>query len=148
MTLGSTITLPDDHDVIAPDGSEVRVLLALQGGSMAHFRLPAGSVSKAVRHRTVEEIWYVLSGTGEMWRSDGKDASIVPLCPGTCLTIPVGVAFQFRAGAQEALAAVAVTLPPWPGAEEAEFVDGMWPRARHPLTPPPTRHRSPNSARS
>ena len=126
MTLGSTMTLPPEHDVLAPDGSEVRVLLALTGGSMAHFRLPAGSVSKAVRHRTVEEIWYVLSGTGEMWRSDGHDASIVPLNPGTCLTIPVGLAFQFRSNEQAPLTAVAITLPPWPGAEEAEFVEGVW----------------------
>jgi len=33
---------------------------------MAHFHLPAGQVSRAVRHRTVEEIWFVLSGRGEM----------------------------------------------------------------------------------
>src|SRR5271165_5959763 len=56
MKTFATMTLPDGHDAIAPDGSEVRVLLSLKGGSMAHFRLPAGQVSRAVRHRTVEEI--------------------------------------------------------------------------------------------
>jgi mannose-6-phosphate isomerase-like protein (cupin superfamily) len=92
----ATKTLPPAHDVIAPDGSEVRILLALKSGSMAHFRLPPGQVSQAIRHRTVEEIWYILSGSGEMWRSaDGQD-SITPLLPGTCLTIPLGVSFQFR----------------------------------------------------
>jgi hypothetical protein len=50
--------LPSAEDVIAPDGSEVRVLLALTGGSMAHFQLPAGRIARAVQHRTVEEIWY------------------------------------------------------------------------------------------
>lgn len=62
-----------------------------------------------------------------MWRSGGQQNHIVPLRPGTCLTIPVGAAFQFRATSAEPLAAVAVTLPPWPGENEAEFVNGNWP---------------------
>ncbi len=37
-------TLPDAPDVMAPDGSEVRILCRLSGGSMAHFTLPAGRV--------------------------------------------------------------------------------------------------------
>jgi mannose-6-phosphate isomerase-like protein (cupin superfamily) len=121
--MSSTMTLPGDFDVLAPDGSEVRVLLSLDGGSMAHFCLPAGQVSCAVRHRTVEEIWYVLSGAGEMWRSDGD---LVRLEAGVCLTIPVGVRFQFRSLGDQALAAVAVTMPPWPGEGEAEVVAGLW----------------------
>jgi mannose-6-phosphate isomerase-like protein (cupin superfamily) len=123
MMESSTMTLPADFDVLAPDGSQVRILLALAGGSMAHFTLPRGQVSGAVRHRTVGEIWYVLSGTGEMWRSDN---GTVPLEAGTCLTIPLGVAFQFRCVSDEALTAVAVTMPPWPGDDEAESVLGKW----------------------
>jgi mannose-6-phosphate isomerase-like protein (cupin superfamily) len=110
--------------VLAPDGSEVRVLLALSRGSMAHFRLQPGQVSRAVRHRTVEEIWYVLSGEGEMWQSGG---SVVGLETGVCATIPVGVAFQFRCSGNTPLDVVAVTMPPWPGEDEAEFVAGHWP---------------------
>ena len=121
--MSSIVALPEKFDVQAPDGSEVRVLLSLAGGSMAHFRLPVGEVSRAVRHRTVEEIWYVLSGAGEMWRSD---AGVVGLAPGVCLTIPVGVAFQFRVLGDEALCVVGVTMPPWPGDGEAELVEGVW----------------------
>jgi len=41
--------------------------------SMAQFQLRPGQTSTAVTHRTVEEIWYVLSGRGQMWRSqDGR----------------------------------------------------------------------------
>ncbi|HEY0182462.1 MAG TPA: cupin domain-containing protein [Rhodopila sp.] len=127
MKTGSTMTLPRVHDVLAPDGSEVRILLSLAGGSMAHFRLPAGQISRAVRHRTVQEIWYIVSGEGEMWRSREGDAAIVPLAPGTCLTIPVRTSFQFRSTGDAPLAAVAVTMPPWPGDDEAEIVDGKWP---------------------
>jgi mannose-6-phosphate isomerase-like protein (cupin superfamily) len=126
MQTASTMTLPDAYDVLAPDGSEVRILLSLNGGSMAHFQLQAGQTARAVRHRTVEEIWYILSGTGEMWRSSGGHAETIPLSPGTCLTIPLGATFQFRCTGNEPLAAVAITMPPWSDANEAEIVEGKW----------------------
>jgi len=127
MQTGSTMALPLDRTVLAPDGSEVRILLSVPGGSMAHFLLPAGQVSRAVRHRTVEEIWYVLSGVGQMWRSaDGRNGEIVSLSAETCLTIPVGTVFQFRCLGDQPLTAVAVTMPPWPGDGEAEPVKGKW----------------------
>lgn len=120
------MTLPADYDVLAPDGSEVRVLLSVPRGSMAHFRHPAGRVSQAVRHRSVEEIWYVVSGTGEMWRSDGQHDDVTSLAEGVCITIPAGTSFQFRTTGTEALAIVGVTMPPWPGEQEAEFVRPKW----------------------
>ena len=49
-------------DVMAPDGSEVRILAASSRGSMAQFTLPPGAVSKPVAHRTVEEVWLVIGG--------------------------------------------------------------------------------------
>jgi mannose-6-phosphate isomerase-like protein (cupin superfamily) len=110
----------------APDGSVVRKLLALPNGSMAHFELGAGKVSHAVTHRSVEEIWFVVSGRGELWRKQGEREEIVALEPGVCVTIPLGTHFQFRASASESLAAIAVTMPPWPGAGEAARVPGPW----------------------
>ena len=124
MTRFATITLPRDPTLVAPDGSDVRVLLGLAAGSFAHFELAAGVTSRAVRHRTVEEIWYVLGGHGEMWRSQDGDAEVVAMEPGTCLTIAVGTSFQFRSFGEEPLTAVAVTMPPWPGDAEAVPVDG------------------------
>ena len=76
----------------------MRVLLRLGGGSMAHFELAAGQVSRAVAHHAVDELWYVLSGHGQMWRRQGERQETVPLRPGTCLSIPAGTHFQFRAG--------------------------------------------------
>ena len=119
----ATRRLPARPDTLAPDGSEVRVLLALGGGSAAHFRLEAGAVSRAGRHRTVEEIWYILDGRGEMWRRDGAREAVTPLEPGLCLTIPVGTAFQFRAAGDAALSAVAVTMPPWPTGSVDEWAE-------------------------
>jgi mannose-6-phosphate isomerase-like protein (cupin superfamily) len=109
----------------------VRVLLGLAQGGMAHFVLAPGQVSTAVTHRTVEEIWYVLSGRGEMWRRQGDREDVVAMAPGVCLTIPLGTHFQFRSLGTEELAAVAVTMPPWPGDGEALVVAGKWqPTAR------------------
>jgi mannose-6-phosphate isomerase-like protein (cupin superfamily) len=116
--------LPEQPTAIAPDGSEVRFLLALPGGSMAHFRLAPGRTSKAVRHRTVDEIWFFLDGRGEFWRNDGRRETVIEVAAGVCLTIPVGTAFQFRSIGPGPLAAVAITMPPWPGDEEAESVPG------------------------
>jgi mannose-6-phosphate isomerase-like protein (cupin superfamily) len=94
---------------------------------MAHFELPGGRTSAAVTHRTVEEIWFFLSGHGEMWRRQGEREEVVAVGPGLCLTIPLGTHFQFRAIGSESLCAVAVTMPPWPGEDEALPVPGPWP---------------------
>jgi len=118
--------LPLARDAIAPDGSDVRLLLELAGGGMAHFELGPNLVSKAVTHRTVEEIWFFLSGRGEMWRSQYGHSEIVEVYPGVCLTIPKGTHFQFRSFGNEPLAAIGVTMPPWPGEEEAVLVTGAW----------------------
>ena len=121
----ATLRLADAPLVMAPDGSDVRVLLRVAGGSMAHFTLAPGRVSRAVRHRTVSEIWFVLGGRGEMWRGDGDGGSVDVLEPGVCLTIPAGTPFQFRSLGEEPLTAVAITMPPWPGDEEAIPVEGF-----------------------
>ncbi|MDA0660276.1 MAG: cupin domain-containing protein [Planctomycetota bacterium] len=124
--LFSTMPVPPDRTVRAPDGSDVRILLGLAGGGMAHFELPAGQVSRAVMHRTVEEIWFVLAGQGEMWRKQGPQEQIVPLEPGVCLTIPWGTRFQFRAHGSHSVTAIGITMPPWPGDGEAIVVEGPW----------------------
>ncbi len=124
--LFAELPLPTRATVVAPDGSDVRVLLRLAGGSMAHFGLAAGQVSRAVRHRSVEELWFVLSGRGRMWRRQQDHESVIDLSAGLCLTIPLGTTFQFRAADDTPLAVVAVTMPPWPGEDEAIATDGPW----------------------
>jgi mannose-6-phosphate isomerase-like protein (cupin superfamily) len=122
----ATTTLSAAADAIAPDGSEVRLLCRVAGGSMAHFRLPPGACAKAVVHRTVEELWFVTAGSGEMWRRGNGHEEVVALRPGTAISIPLGTAFQFRAAPDSEVAAVGVTMPPWPGDDEAQPTDGPW----------------------
>jgi mannose-6-phosphate isomerase-like protein (cupin superfamily) len=93
---------------------------------MAHFELAAGQVSRAVAHRSVDEIWYVVDGHGQMWRRQAGREETVGLRSGTCVSIPVGTHFQFRADSSGPVAAVGVTMPPWPGDEEAYEVPGAW----------------------
>jgi mannose-6-phosphate isomerase-like protein (cupin superfamily) len=126
MTSFETKCLPAQRDDIAPDGSDVRILLGLRGGGMAHFELGPNQTSKAVTHRTVEEIWFFVNGRGQMWRKQDGRAKIEDVYPGKCLTIPVGTHFQFRSFGYEPLAAVGVTMPPWPGKDEAIIVSGEW----------------------
>jgi mannose-6-phosphate isomerase-like protein (cupin superfamily) len=126
-----TRSLESAPEVMAPDGSTVRPLCQISGlGSFAHFQLEPGEISKAVSHATVQEIWYIIGGTGKMWRrQDGQEPSCEDLRPGICLTIPLGTTFQFRAdNASGPLRAVAVTMPPWPADSEHEArpEEGSW----------------------
>ena len=86
------------------------------------------ATSIAVRHRTVEELWFFLAGRGEMWRRgpDGEER-IDEVEAGVCLDIPLGVTFQLRCLGDEPLRALGVTMPPWPGMDEAIVVgEGRW----------------------
>lgn len=118
--------LAKQPDAIAPDGSEVRFLAATQQGSMAQFSLPVGKTSIAVCHRTVEELWYFISGRGRLWRKSKNAEETIDVHPGVSISIPVGTHFQFRCDSIEPLQAVSITMPPWPGMDEAFAVTGIW----------------------
>ena len=127
MTTGfDTRRIAEAPDAIAPDGAEVRLLGSSRYGSMASFRLQPKAVSRAVAHRTVEEIWYFTGGTGRLWRKLADHEEIVEVVAGVSITIPTGAHFQFRCDGGAPLEAVAVTMPPWPGADEAYSVPGEW----------------------
>ena len=126
MTAFATKHLPMARNAVAPDGSDVRLLSGLEGGGLAHFELAPGETTIAVSHRTVEELWFFLSGRGQMWRQQDDRSETVDVYAGVSLTIPLGTCFQFRSFGYEPLAAVGVTMPPWPGDGEAIVVAGPW----------------------
>ncbi len=117
--------LPDDPDYTAPDGSEIRELIRGRKGSLAHCTLPPGQTSKAVKHRDVEELWYVPCGTGEVWRAQGEYDRPVPVSPGTSLAVPSSAHFQFKNTGDVSLELIIATVPPWPGSEEADGVESL-----------------------
>jgi mannose-6-phosphate isomerase-like protein (cupin superfamily) len=109
-------------DAIAPDGSEIYFRgVDAKRASLVEVVLAPGRTSRPIRHRTVEEIWYFLGGSGEVWlRSpDGSTDATRNVESGETLTIPTGWAFQFRTLGQEPLRFLCFTSPPWPGEEEA-----------------------------
>lgn len=118
----------DQHDVLAPDGSQIQLRHQLDGGSMVYCMVPVGGVTQAVHHKTVEEFWYVVEGEGQLWRKQGDHEEIVDLTPGVSVTIPLETHFQFRNTGEVKLGFVIVTTPPWPedGDNEAVAVAGTW----------------------
>ena len=112
--------LPGEPSYLAPDGSQIRLLGTESAGGLAHCLLPAGGVTGPVRHRTVEEIWFVLDGHGELSRRVGEGpAEITVLRAGITVDIATGVTFQFRATGSDPLRLLLLTMPEWPGPEEA-----------------------------
>jgi len=113
-------------DAIAPDGSEIyyRVVDA-KNASVVEVALAAGRTTRAVRHRTVEEIWYVLAGAGEVWlrAPDQAGSNTRSVVSGDTVVIPTGWDFQFRATGDRSLRFVCFTSPPWPGEQEVIPVD-------------------------
>lgn len=121
-----TKRLPKRPDYPAPDGSEIRLLPSMKGGGLCECVLPQGTVTKLVKHNKVEEIWYFLEGEGQVWRKSRTEENVVKVKAGVSVTIPPGVSFQFRNTGKGPLRMVIVTMPPWPGPEEAIAVDGRW----------------------
>lgn len=121
-----TRKLPHEYTVLAPDGSEIRELIAVKRGSMAHCTLPPGAISMAVKHLTVEEVWYVTQGRGQVWRKGECAESVVDVEAGLSLGIETGTHFQFRNTGGDDLCLIIVTMPPWPGEQEAVRVEDFW----------------------
>lgn len=119
-------SLTEQYDYLAPDGSEIRLLVNGEHGGFAHCVLPAGKVSAPVCHRTVEELWYVIEGQGEIWRRRDEDERVDQIRAGDSVSITVGTSFQFRAAASADLKLLLATMPPWPGPQEAVSVQGKW----------------------
>lgn len=120
-----TKPLREEFDYLAPDESEIRKLIRGRKGSLAHCTLPPGQISHAVKHKTVEELWYFLSGTGTVWRKLGADKRCSAVSPGTSLAVLPGMHFQFENTGDVPLEFVIATVPPWPGPHEAVDVDDL-----------------------
>ena len=70
-------------------------------------------------HHHVEETLYALEGQCEVWRKTAGAEDTGHVSDGTSLTIPPHTAFQFRNMGVDALRIFIVTMPRWPGRQEA-----------------------------
>jgi mannose-6-phosphate isomerase-like protein (cupin superfamily) len=121
-----TRSLPSVPDARSPAGAEIRYLMEGDTGNMIHATVPPGQVNRATVHATVSEFWHVLSGEGQIWRRDGNGEEITDLRSGVSIDIPVGTAFQYRCTGVDSLRFLCVSMPPWPGDQEATVLDGPW----------------------
>ena len=110
----------------APDGSQIRVLPTMTGGGLAHCTLEVGQISRAVAHKSIEEIWYFIEGHGKLWLKQDEQEDMIDIYPHLSITIPAGTHFQFRNTGPFPLRFLIVTMPPWPGESEAYPVKGFW----------------------
>lgn len=118
--------LSQQKDYSAPDGSEIRLLAEMNAGGLSHCTLPAGKISAAVKHKTVNEIWWCISGKGEIWQGYGPINETKPFQTEESFTIPVGNTFQFKNTGEEPLCILIATIPKWPDPNEAMLVTGHW----------------------
>ncbi|MBO9398463.1 cupin domain-containing protein [Shimia sp. R9_2] len=118
--------LPDVPDAKSPAGADIRFIMDGTTGNMIHSTVPPGQINRATVHRSVSEFWYVLEGEGEIWRRDEREERVTSLAPGVSIDIPVGTAFQYRCVGEVPLKFICITMPPWPGDQEASHVDGAW----------------------
>jgi mannose-6-phosphate isomerase-like protein (cupin superfamily) len=121
-----TRPLPSTADARSPAGAEIRYLLEGETGNMIHSTVPAGQVNRATVHATVSEFWHVLSGEGRIWRRDSRSEETTVLRAGVSIDIPVGTAFQYRCTGTDPLQFLCISMPRWPGDQEATFVEGPW----------------------
>ncbi|MES0809198.1 cupin domain-containing protein [Roseibium sp. SCPC15] len=118
--------LPSFPDAKSPAGAEIRFIMDGPTGNMIHSTVAPGQVNRATRHKTVHEFWHVLEGKGQIWRSDGVKETTVDLEAGVSIDIPAGTAFQYRCDGDASLKFICISMPPWPGDDEAEYVKGIW----------------------
>ena len=117
----ATKTLAVEADAVAPDGCEVRLLAQSPRGSAAHHpRTGAGRARGGAPHG--REVWYFLAGQGRMWRRHGDERSSGRT--GSVARDPSRHPISAPERRREPAGAV-MTMPPWPGGNEAHFV-GKW----------------------
>lgn len=119
-------SLGKNIDYLAPDKSEIRLLPTFESGGLCHCTLPVGMNSSAVKHKTVDEVWYCLSGHGSIWQENNGKTQISDFTSGDSFSIPVGNSFQFKNIGNEPLCLIIATMPKWTGADEAIKVKGIW----------------------
>ncbi len=116
-------------DVVAADSSELVLLVRTPRASMAHGALAPGATSTAIAHRSVDELWFVVSGSAEIWRANDQAETVELVESGASLAIPCGTRFQYRTIGHGPFCFVMATIPPWSEDDEAVLVAGKWSRS-------------------
>ena len=132
LLASEVVVLPSEANYLAPDGLEVYLGAETNNAGdagIARFEAPVGFVSLAVTHKTVDEIWYCISGEGIIAVKDNalEKWKEVSLRPGVSVSLPLGVHFQTKNTGKDKLVILGTTTPRWPNdPEEAKPVPPYW----------------------
>jgi mannose-6-phosphate isomerase-like protein (cupin superfamily) len=110
--------LSKEPDAIAIDKAEIRWIFAAKEARVVHCTLPPKAVSVATRLVETAEIWYFVGGRGRVWFKEETAGEEKDVGPGTRLTIPAGVHFQYRNTASDPLTFLCVTMPSFQSNEQ------------------------------
>jgi len=99
---------------VTRDGSVIRELMhpAQHGNraqSLAQATVSPGEATRLHRHRRSEEIYHVLSGSGQMTLGEAQ----LPVSPGDTVCIPPGTAHCIRNTATQPLVFLCACAPPY-----------------------------------
>jgi mannose-6-phosphate isomerase-like protein (cupin superfamily) len=115
----------------SPAGASVLPVGQNLQASVAVCSLKPGQITECIQHKTVEEIWYILEGEGELFWKNPRTLrkGVLILRPGTVAKLSTGLHFQYRdtgSSSSSSLKFLCITTPPWPGSQEATQVDKYW----------------------
>lgn len=103
---------------VTRDGSEIRELLhpdhhAVRNQSLAEATLAPGQRTQSHRHRSTEEIYFILAGSGLMTLA----GDTFPVQPGDSILIPPGTAHCIENSGSEALRILCCCAPAYTHAD-------------------------------
>jgi mannose-6-phosphate isomerase-like protein (cupin superfamily) len=125
MTL-LTRVLPESRSYPALSGADIRLLIQLPQGELTHASCRSGLVSKSSMLVDHYEMFYVIAGTGELWRKCPEYEGVVALRPGRWAAMPAGTHFQYRALQETTLVFLVAVLPRFDEAAVRDGDHGPW----------------------
>ncbi|MBN2292849.1 MAG: cupin domain-containing protein [Pirellulales bacterium] len=106
------VNINEVEPFITKDGSQIRELLAhrnscIRNQTLAEARLPVGSSTAPHRHLKTEEIYYILTGSGEMRIGDETQT----VSPGDAIAIQPGAVHEITNTGTEVLSFLCCCAP-------------------------------------
>ena len=126
MALWETAEVPLEPSYTSPSGkTEIRMLPNLPSGEITHATIGARETSSPAYLDSLHEFFFVLAGTGQLWRGAGTTAELVDLRPLRCVSIPPEVNFQYRSD-DEPMIFLVVVVPRWSADHWHAAPGGLW----------------------
>ena len=119
--------LSREPDSVSPDGgAEIRHILQSPRGDLTHAVCAAGTTSATHHLPELDEAYYVLAGTGEIWRTTEQREAVTALKPGRWVGMPAGTRFQYRANQGCHVVFLVTVMPSWRPDLFHTVKDGRW----------------------